>query len=99
MNATGKAPAISPAAPWRIAAVTALPNYRLALTFNDGTQGSADLSELVQRSDAGVFATLRDHARFGQVGLVYGAVTWPNGADLGPCWLYEEITRSGCITL
>ena len=95
----GIAPAITPAAPWRVAAVTALPNYRLALTFNDGTRGSADLSALVQRSDAGVFASLRDHARFEQVGLAYGAVTWPNGADLDPCWLHEEITRSGSITL
>lgn len=98
-HSTGIAPAISPAAPWRIAAVTALPNYRLALTFNDGTQGSADLSALIQRADAGVFARLRDHAQFEQVGLVYGAVTWPNGADLDPCWLHEEVTRSGSITL
>lgn len=95
----GIAPAITPAAPWRVAAVTALPNYRLALTFNDGMRGSADLSALVQRSDAGVFATLRDLVLFEQVGLIYGAVTWPNSADLDPCWLHEEIARSGSITL
>ncbi len=97
-HSTGIAPAILPAAPWRVAAVTALPNYRLALTFNDGTLGSADLSALVQRSDAGVFSPLHDTAFFEQVGLSYGAVTWPNGADLDPCWLHEEISRFGSIT-
>ena len=97
-HSTGIAPPITPAAPWRVAAVTALPNYRLALTFNDGTQGAADLATLVQRLDAGVFAALRDPAVFEQVGLVYGAVTWPNGADLDPCWLHDEITRLGSFS-
>ncbi len=93
----GIAPAITPAAPWRAAAVTALPNYCLALTFNDGVRGTADLSALVTRPDAGVFAALRDPGLFEQVGLAYGAVTWPNGADLDPCWLHEEISRIGSI--
>ena len=97
-HSAGIAPAITPAAPWRVAAVTALPNFRLALAFNDGVQGTADLAALVARPDAGVFATLRDPALFEQVGLIYGAVTWPNGADLDPCWLHQEITRFGSIT-
>ena len=97
-HSAGIAPAIVPAAPWRVAAVTALPNFRLAVTFNDGVQGTADLVALVARPDAGVFAALRDATLFEQVGLVYGAVTWPNGADLDPCWLHDEITRRGAIT-
>ena len=97
-HSAGIAPSISPVAPWRVAAVTALPNYCLALTFYDGTQGSADLATLIQRPDAGMFAALGDLLLFEQVGLVYGAVTWPNGADLDPCWLHEEIRRSGSLT-
>ena len=95
----GIAPAITPAAPWRAAAVTALPNYCLALTFNDGVRGTADLAALVTHPDAGMFAAVRDPAVFQQVGLCYGVVTWPNGADLDPCWLHEEIARTGSITL
>jgi hypothetical protein len=68
------------------------------LTFNDGVQGTADLAALVARPDAGVFAALRDAGLFEQVGLSYGAVTWLNGADLDPCWLHDEIMRSGSIT-
>ena len=97
-HSAGIAPAITPAAPWRVAAVTALPNFRLALAFNDGVQGTADLMALVAGPAAGVFAALRDPALFEQVGLIYSAVTWPNGADLDPCWLHQEITRSGSIT-
>ena len=97
-HSAGIAPPISPVAPWRVAAVTALPNYCLALTFYDGTQGSADLATLIQRPDAGMFAAFGDLLLFEQVGLVYGAVTWPNGADLDPCWLHEEIRRSGSFT-
>jgi hypothetical protein len=98
-HSAGIAPAITPAAPWRVAAVTALPNFCLALTFNDGVQGTADLSTLIAHSDAGVFAPLRDPAQFAHVGLVYGAVTWPNGADLDPCWMHEEISRSGAFSV
>ena len=97
-HSAGIAPPITPAAPWRVAAVTALPNYRLALTFNDGVQGTADLAALVASPDAGVFAALSDAVRFEQVGLAYGAVTWPNGADLDPCWLHDEIMRKGSLT-
>lgn len=98
-HSTGIAPPIAPAAPWRVAAVTALPNYRLAVTFNDGVQGTADLAALVGRSDAGVFALLRERERFEQVGLAYGAVTWPSGADLDPCWMHDEISRSGSFSV
>ena len=92
-------PVITPTAPWRVAALSALPNYRLALTFNDGTQGTADLSSLVKSSDAGVFAALQNDAVFDAVMLVYGAVTWPNGADLDPCWMHDEIARTGLMVL
>ncbi len=98
-HSTGVAPTITPIAPWRVAAVTALPNFRLALTFNDGMQGTADLAKLINSSDAGVFAALRDQARFEQVSLAYGAVTWTSGADLDPCWLHEEIARSGAFSV
>ena len=63
-HSAGIAPAITPAAPWRVAAVTALPNFRLALAFNDGVQGTADLMALVAGPAAGVFAALRDPALF-----------------------------------
>ncbi len=81
-----------PAAPWRVVAVTALPGHRLALRFRDGREGFADLSRLVRAPDAGIYAALADPVAFATVRLEVGVPCWPNGADLDPCWLYEEVS-------
>jgi hypothetical protein len=52
------APAITPKAPWRIAEVRPMPDYRLWVRFNDGTQGTVAMSGLVHSTSAGVFTVL-----------------------------------------
>ena len=86
---------IAPAAPWRVRALSVLPEWQLAVTFNDGLRGTVDLSALVQGPDPGVFAALRDPAVFASAYLDYGAITWPNGADLAPDAMHQEIRRCG----
>ena len=86
---------IIPAAPWRLKAVSVLPDWRLAVTFNDGVTGIVDLADLVNSPDAGVFEALRDPVYFAQVFLDFGAAAWPNGADLAPDAMHEEIRRQG----
>jgi hypothetical protein len=86
---------VIPAAPWRLRALSVLPQWQLAVTFNDGLTGIVDVSVLVQRRDAGVFEALREPAFFAQACLDCGAVTWPNGADIAPDAMYKEIRRSG----
>lgn len=63
----------------------------LRLTFDDGTQGQVDVSDLV--SFVGVFEPLRDPSVFRQarVDADVGTVAWPNGADLDPLVLYAKI--------
>ena len=90
-----RAPGVVPAAPWRIKAIDVQPGYRLAVTFVDGTNGIADLSLLVAAEHAGIFASLADPKLFGQARVELGTIVWPNGADLDPDWLHEEISRSG----
>lgn len=65
----------------RIRLVEPLEGRRLALTFDDGTSGIADVSELLEGP---VFEEIRDSDDlFGRVELDgYGSITWPNGADL-----------------
>ncbi len=82
---------VSPAAPWRVKAVLVLPDYRLAVTFNDGSSGIADLSSVTKAKDAGIYSTLADPAVFEQATISLGVVTWPNGADLDPAWMYERL--------
>ncbi len=89
------APGIVPKAPWRVARVQALPGFRLAVQFVDGTAGEVDLSRLVTSEHGGVFSTLRGPALFAQVFLDYGAVTWPGEIDLAPDAMYDAIRAQG----
>jgi hypothetical protein len=79
------------AAPWRVSAVNVQPGYRLSVACNDGTSGIVDMSALVNSAQAGIFAALKDAQFFQQVSIELGALTWPNGADLDPLWVHEEI--------
>jgi hypothetical protein len=72
--------------------VRPLGGYRLFLRFEDGVEGEVDVSGLIPFD--GVFALLRDPARFAEVRLLrdVGTVGWPNGADLDPDVLYAKVT-------
>lgn len=82
---------VTPSAPWRIKAISVLPEYRLAVTFNDGNSGIADFSSITTAKDAGIYAALADPGLFEKAYLDLGVITWPNGADLDPAWMYERI--------
>ena len=72
--------------------VKPLAGFRLHVRFEDGVEGDVDLKELVRFE--GVFAPLRDPARFVEVRVhpELGTVCWPNGADLDPDVLYAKIS-------
>ena len=82
------------AAAWRVKALSVLPDYRLSVTFGDGTSGVVDLSAVRPDPSLGVFAALATPQFFAQARLLLGVVTWPNGADLDPFWMYEEISAA-----
>ncbi len=71
--------------------------YRLRLTFDDGTVGEVDLAGLEWR---GVFESLRDPEYFARVAVdaEAGTVTWPNGADMAPEPLYAEARENASRT-
>jgi hypothetical protein len=76
----------------RIKSVKPVAGYKLNLEFEDGVQGTVDLSPDLYGP---MFEPLRDLQLFEQVTIdEYGVVCWPNGADLAPEVLYEEI-RTG----
>lgn len=81
-------------AAWRVRAVNVLPDYRLSVTCNDGTNGIVDMPALVNSSNAGILAALKDAQLFQQVDVELGAIAWPNGADLDPVWVHEEISKN-----
>ena len=88
-------PAGLTASAWRVVEVRALPGYRLAVRFADGTSGEVDMARLVLSDGAGVFASLRDVHVFEQVHVDRGAVAWPNQIDLAPDAMYASIKAHG----
>jgi len=46
-----------------------------------------------------IFEALKDKACFGQARLDLGVVSWPNGTDIDPAWMYEQIrvNKSRCV--
>ena len=75
-----------------ITRVVPLPEYRLRLTFDDGSEGEIDLRS--QLSFTGVFEPLRDENEFRKVRVnsELGTIEWPNNVDLDPVVLYAAVT-------
>ncbi len=67
--------------------------YRLELSFTDGTAGELDFKERVA-GRGGVFGPLEDVAFFRQVAVdsEAGTIVWPNGVDFCPDVLYSLVT-------
>ena len=65
----------------------------LFVRFDDGVEGTVRFEESRLR---GVFEKLRDPDYFRQVGLLYGAVSWPNEEpDLAPDNMHRHLKRDG----
>ena len=72
-----------------ITAVEYLRDYTLAVSFSNGRQGIADLTDALGR---GVFQQLRDIEQFRQVraDAELQTLVWPNGLDLAPEYVYFQ---------
>lgn len=76
-----------------ITAVEVVGEFRLRLSFDDGTVGEVDFAE---RDWRGMLEPLSDPAYFSRVGVdpEVGTIAWPNGVDLAPEPLFEEARRN-----
>ena len=72
----------------RVVEVRPLKGYKLWLRFQDGVSGTVDLSGELWGP---MFEPLNDSALFAQATIhaELETVTWPNGADLAPEFLYQ----------
>jgi hypothetical protein len=66
-----------------------LDGYKVEISFNDGRKGIADLSEVLRGP---VFLPLKEKSFFAQLRFneELGTISWPNGADLAPEYLYFQ---------
>ena len=70
-----------------------LGGYRVRLEFTDGVAGEVDLEDQLWGE---IFEPLRDPAYFRrfEVHPELNTLTWPNGADLAPEYLYLTVTTA-----
>jgi hypothetical protein len=66
---------------WSVTSVQPLTDYRILVETEGGQRGIFDLKPYL---DFGVFRELRDPNYFKQVGILFGAVTWPHEQDIAP---------------
>lgn len=77
---------------YRIVKVAVLSGYRLDVEFEDGVKGVVSLENDLFGP---VFEPLKDPQFFAKVAVdEFGAICWPNGADLAPDAIYDEL-KSG----
>jgi hypothetical protein len=62
--------------------------YKIRLEFNDDTAKVVDFRKWLEGP---VFEPLKDPAYFQRFFLDGGTVAWPNGADIAPETLYEDV--------
>ena len=77
----------------KVVEVTPLDGYKLWLRFQDGVSGTVDLSAELWGP---MFEPLKDVTFFAQVAVhrELETVTWPNGADLAPEFLYRAAQQA-----
>jgi hypothetical protein len=79
-----------------VKSVKPLAGYRLEITFDDGVGGVVCLHD---RLFGPMFEPLRDAEVFQQVAVdEFGAVCWPNGADLAPDALYDRLRTAAAVS-
>src|SRR5574337_336053 len=77
---------------WDVIVVKPLPDYCIYVEIEDGRKGLFDLKPYLER---GVFRELKDVHYFNQVGILFGAVTWPHDQDIAPETLVAEMVPIG----
>lgn len=75
-----------------VTSVQVADDFRLHVAFSDGLAGDVDVTPLLQAG--GVFEPLRDPDFFAQayVDPAAGTVAWPNGADVAPEMLHDQVS-------
>jgi hypothetical protein len=66
--------------------------YVLEVRFDNGEQGTLDLSDLL---DFGVFQKLRDPDAFRRVRVAFDTIEWEAGVDLDPEFVYQRFKKTG----
>jgi len=81
---------------WDAKFVKPLSDYRVYAELENGRKGIFDVKPYLSR---GALRELRDVHYFNQVGILFGAITWPNEQDIAPETLVAEMFPAGSENL
>lgn len=73
---------------WDIKIVKPLTDYRIYIELENTQQGIFDLKPYLNRN---AFRELKNIHYFNQVGILFGAITWPNEQDIAPETILSEM--------
>ncbi|MDX2111143.1 MAG: DUF2442 domain-containing protein [Verrucomicrobiota bacterium] len=73
-----------------IEAASYIENFKVRLTFNDGTSGIADLQASL---DGSIFEPLKEKEYFKRFKLEGHTLSWDNGADFAPEYLKSRTEK------
>ena len=68
----------------------------LDLIFSDGSHAQWSATELIER-DTPLTRPLADPTYFVRAFIEAGALAWPNGLELAPWTLHEELRQAGAL--
>ncbi|CAN5235644.1 hypothetical protein BH09BAC6_BH09BAC6_03300 [soil metagenome] len=72
----------------KVMSVTALPEYKLQITFDDGVSGTIDLKSFVNN---GIFSVLKDEQCFSHVYTNGYSIAWSDELEIDATTIYAEI--------
>lgn len=73
---------------WDVKRVKPKSDYKIYVELENGEKGIFDMTPYL---DHGIFEALKDINYFNRVGVLFGAVTWPDEQDIAPETLIEEM--------
>jgi Protein of unknown function (DUF2442) len=73
---------------WDVNVVKPWPDYRLYAEVQDGRKGIFDVKPYLEKGD---FRELKDVRYFNSVGIILGAITWPNEQGFAPGTLLADM--------
>ena len=69
-------------------------DYKIEIIFNDKTKGIVDLKNAIFSDHRQIFQELRDLKKFQKFKIEFDTLSWENGLDLAPEFLYNLLLNS-----